>query len=173
MQKVFSFDRRGENVFRSIRNEKGFVMVTGLIACTILFLFILLLSTAGMSLGFRHVLQTACDAGSLAGVHSESTYIDYDEAKKYIDGKKSVTNAFEMIYTNLEEGLLQFDTKLADGTIATDASDTPFAIITNIVARPLSNIEFETRITGKVYLIPLKRYSTVHVISRTKLREKK
>ncbi|MED0675281.1 Tad domain-containing protein [Aneurinibacillus thermoaerophilus] len=155
----------------TVKNEKGAAILLTVAVSTVILLIIAVLFDAGMYLHYRHQLQTAADAGSLAGV-SRSSITTNERNEEYIDPVQSVNEAKKMIYRNLYD--IHVDTKLDNGTLASDGSEYPYYTVDRIVARPLSDIEFETKIEGKIlrYFAPwygAEKYADVRVISRTKL----
>lgn len=155
----------------SIKNQKGAAILLTVAITTVILLLITLLIDAGMFLHYRHQLQTAADAGSLAGV-SRSVIITNEKNEEYIDPVESVSEAKKMIIRNLYD--IEVDTKLDDGTIASDGSDFPMYTVDRIIARPLSQTRFETIIEGKIlrYFAPWyggDKYTKVSVVSQTKL----
>ncbi|KIV58371.1 hypothetical protein AM501_24885 [Aneurinibacillus migulanus] len=156
---------------KNIKNEKGAMILFTIGITTVILLLIALLIDVGMQLHYRHQLQTAADAGSLAGV-SRSVIATNELNEEYIDPIQSVNEAKKMIYRNLYE--IEVDTKRDDGTLASDGSEYPYYTVDRIVARPISDVEFETIIEGRIlgYFAPWYRgdkYGHVSVYSKTKL----
>lgn len=158
-------------MLKVVRNERGAIILFTMLVSIIIFLLMTLLLDGGIILHYRHQLQTVADAGSTAGINKASTYLT-DENERVIDPEVSVRNAFQLMHTNLSG--IAIDTYKNDGTIASDGTEKPNYMVIDMTATPLSDIEFETKIHGRVrsFFAPMLRmdpYTDVHVISRTKL----
>lgn len=159
-------------MIKVVKNERGAIILFTMLVSIIILLFAVLLLDGGIILHYRHQLQTVADAGSTAGINKASTYLTDDTNERVIDPEESVRNAFQLMYANLSG--ISLNTYKNDGTIASDGTEKPNYVVVEMTAVPLSDIEFETRVHGKVRsffapMLGMEPYTNVHVISRTKL----